>query len=117
VFTPANIMHGILAGGLALLLMMLTIVFGANANGKWFRYYSYGTLLVFLLAGGVMGLFGDPPVQGTMPPPWFGLMERINAYGFMVWMLVLAVILLSVKPARLSRADRESVIHQDAAAS
>ena len=116
-YTLANIIHGILAGGLALLFMLLTIVFGASANGKWFRYYSYGTLLVFLLAGGVMGLLGDPRMEGNLPPPWFGLTERINAYGFMLWMLVLAVILLSVKLARSSLADRESITHQDAAAS
>jgi hypothetical protein len=116
-FTLTNIIHGILAGGLALILMLLTITFGASADGKWFRYYSYGTLLVFLLAGGMMGLLGNPGMEGNQIPWWFGLAERINSYGFMLWMLTLAVILLLVKPVSSSLADRESIIQQDAAAS
>jgi hypothetical protein len=110
-YTLTNIIHGILAGGLALILMLLAIIFGANANGRWFRYYSYGTLLVFLLAGGVMGLLGNPRMEGNLIPWWFGLAERINTYGFMIWMLALAVILLSTKLASSSLADRESIIH------
>jgi hypothetical protein len=116
-FTLTNIIHGILAGGLALILMLLTILYGANTNGKWFRYYSYGTLLVFLLAGGVMGLLGNPGMEGNQIPWWFGLAERINTYGFMIWMLALAVILLRVKPISSSLADRESILHPDGDAS
>jgi len=53
-FTLGNIIHGILAGGLNVLFFLLIMVFGASAGGKWFRYYSYGTLLVFLVTGTVM---------------------------------------------------------------
>lgn len=110
-FTLTNIIHGILAGGLALILMLLTIISAANSNGKWFQYYSYGTLLVFLIAGGVMGLLGNPSMEGNLIPWWFGLTERINTYGFMIWMLALAVIILHSKLASSSPADRESIIH------
>lgn len=110
-FTLTNIIHGILAGGLALILMLLTILCAANSNGKWFQYYSYGTLLVFLIAGGVMGFMGNPSMEGNLIPRWFGLTERINTYGFMIWMLVLAVILLHTKLASLSPAVRENIIH------
>lgn len=27
-------------------------------------------------------------------PPWFGLIERINVYGYLLWIAVLAIILL-----------------------
>lgn len=107
--TLNNIMHGLLAGGLTGLLFLLTIGFGAKADGSWFRFYSYGTLLVIIVSGGIMAFLNTPGIEGSQPPPWFGLTERINAYGFMVWMLMLAVILLCV--ASSSQADREIIIN------
>lgn len=106
-----NILHGILAGGLALILMLLTILYGANANGKGFRYYSYGTLLVFLIAGAVMGFLGNPGMEGNQIPWWFGLTERINTYGFMLWMLTFAILLLRTKFTSSNLAGRKSSIH------
>jgi hypothetical protein len=99
-----NIMHGVLAGGMNVLMILLIIAVGANADGKWFRYYSYGTLLVMIVSGGVMALL-DPHVEGNLPPPWFGLTERINGYGLMLWMILLAFILLRIKPESSSLED------------
>jgi hypothetical protein len=99
--TPANIMHAILAGGMSVLLILLTIGFGASADGKWFRFYSYGTLLGFIVSGGVMAFFGAPRIEANLPPPWFGVTERIDAYGFMLWMMVLAIILFRIQPESL----------------
>jgi hypothetical protein len=96
-----NIMHGILAGGAAVVLILLTIGFGAGADGRWFRLYSYGTLLVMIVSGGVMALFDPPSITATQPPPWFGVTERINGYGFMLWMVVLAIVLLRTQPESL----------------
>ena len=108
--TLANIIHGILAGGLTGLLFLLTIGFGASTDGKWFRFYSYGTLLAIIVAGSVMALFGNLQMEVNLIPPWFGLTERINSYGLMLWMLTLAAILLRVKPTRSSLADRPKII-------
>jgi Protein of unknown function (DUF998) len=99
-----NIMHGFLAGGMNVLMILLIIAVGAQADGKWFRYYSYGTLLVMIVSGGVMALL-DPHVEGNLPPPWFGLTERINGYGLMLWMILLAFILLRIKPESSSLED------------
>lgn len=115
--TLNNVIHGILSGGLPVLSFLLIIVFGASADGKWFRFYSYGTLLASFAAGGVMALFGNLQMDGGVIPPWFGLTERINTYGYMLWMLAFAAILLRLKPASSSLVDRESTIHPDAAAS
>jgi hypothetical protein len=37
-------------------------------------------------------------VQGfTAPPQWFGLIERIDVYGSVLWVLVLAIVLLQAE--------------------
>ena len=96
-----NIMHAILAGGAAVVLILLTIGFGARAAGRWFRFYSYGTLLVMIVSGGVMAFLDNPRIEAIKPPPWFGVTERINGYGFMLWMVALAIVLLRTQPESL----------------
>ncbi len=113
--TLTNMMHSILAGGLTGLLFLLAIGIGASADGAWFRFYSYGTLLVIIVSGGIMALLNNIQIEGSLPPPWFGLMERINAYGFMLWMLALAAILLRTASPNL--ADRGSILDPGPAAS
>lgn len=89
--SPANTMHSIFAA-IQVLLVLLTMGFGAIAYRNWFRFYSIGTLLV-LLAAGVAAFW--PAVAGqSTPPVWFGIVERINVYGYLLWILVLAVVLL-----------------------
>lgn len=114
--TLNNLMHSILLGGAAVLLILLSIGFGAGADGSWFRFYSYGTLLVLLISGGIMALIGGPPSPASLPPPWFGLTERINGYGFMLWMLALAIVLLRAQPESLRLEDREKPVEPEAAA-
>ena len=89
----ANTMHSIFAG-IQVLLTLLAIGFGAAAYRNWFRFYSIGTILTLLVAG-VVG-FGLAAAQGGIaPPPWFGVIERINVYGYLLWVVVLSIILLS----------------------
>jgi hypothetical protein len=107
----SNVMHSILAGGANVLLMLTAIGLGASADSRWFRLYSYGTLLVLLVSGSVMALFDTAPLDAStlsanLPPPWFGLTERINAYGFMLWMMVLALIRLGHRPAGTRLEDK-----------
>jgi hypothetical protein len=71
--TLTNIMHGILAGG-GTVFDLLTIGFGARADGKWFRFYSYGTLLVFIVSGSVMAILGIPGLRPTS-------LRRGSVYG------------------------------------
>ena len=33
-------------------------------------------------------------MQPNLPTPWVGVRERINIYGYMLWMAVLAIALL-----------------------
>jgi len=108
--TFTDIMHSALTG-VTVLLILLGMGFGAIAYGKRFRLYSIGTLLIILLLGAGLGFVAGAPIaaQGVIAPPqWFGLIERINIYGFMSWMVVLAIVLLRAeKGAQLNaNADR-----------
>ena len=78
------------------LLMFLSIGFGAAAFGKGFRFYSIVTILVFIVFG-ILTFAEAPNVDKNLPTPYIGLWERINIAAFMVWMLVFAAILLRVK--------------------
>jgi hypothetical protein len=72
---------------------LLSMGFGAAAFGKRFRLYSIGTILILLLFGVLAGLNG-PRIAAQLPTPWFGVMERINIFVSLLWVLVLAIILL-----------------------
>jgi hypothetical protein len=74
------------------LLLLLIIGFGANADGKPFRVYSYATIVVLIVAGAWAAL-AAPQVQANLPTPWVGVKERINIYGYMLWLAVLASVL------------------------
>jgi len=88
----ANTMHSIFAG-VQVLLTLLAIGFGAVAYRNWFRFYSIGTILT-LLAAGVVGFGLAASGQHPLTPPWFGAIERINVYGYLLWVAVLAIVLL-----------------------
>jgi hypothetical protein len=84
----ANTMHSIFAG-VQVSLTLLAIGFGAVAYRNWFRFYSIGTILTLLTAGVVA--FG---LAASGQTAWFGAIERINVYGYLLWVAVLAVVLL-----------------------
>ncbi len=101
--TFTDTMHSVLAG-VTVLLILLAMGFGAIAYGKRFRLYSIGTLLTLLVLGATLGFMGGTQIaaQGVIAPPqWFGLIERINIYGFMSWVVVLAIVLLRAEKGRI----------------
>ena len=78
---------------ITVLLILLIIGFGATADGKLFRVYSLLTLLTLIVTGVWAGMDG-PRIAANLPTPWLGVRERINVYGYMLWLAVLAVVLL-----------------------
>ena len=94
---PANTIHLIVTAVTVILLLMI-IIFGSSADGKWFRLYSYITLLVFIIAG-ILSFLEVSSIKANLPTPWLGVRERINIYGYMLWVIVLAVVLLSQRRA------------------
>jgi hypothetical protein len=89
-----NTMHIVLTV-VTVLSWMLILGFGATAFGKRFRFYSIGTLLVVLVFGALTAPQGAALAAGQ-PTPWIGLTERINIYSFMLWVIVLAIALLTI---------------------
>ncbi|SMO64346.1 DUF998 domain-containing protein [Fodinibius sediminis] len=91
-FTLTDTLHVGMAA-VTVLLVLLIIGFGANAFGKRFRIYSIVTLLMLVVFGGLTFLQADR-VTADLPTPWMGIYERINVYGYMLWVAVLAIGLL-----------------------
>ena len=93
--TFTDIWHLVMAT-VTVLLMFLSIGFGAAALGKGFRFYSIATIIVFIVFG-VLTFVEAPNVDKNGPTPYIGLWERINIAAFMVWMLVFSNILLGLE--------------------
>ena len=89
--TLSDTLHLIVIG-IGVLTFLLEIGLAATALGKWFRVYSIATIVAMLVFGAITGFYA-PQVQANEPTPWVGVYERINAYGYMVWVSVLAVVL------------------------
>jgi hypothetical membrane protein len=82
--------------GVIVLFIFVAIGFGASLYGRRWRLYSLATLLTLLVSGALTG-FEAARVAAQQPTPWLGVAERINVYGYLLWVLVLAVTLLRSK--------------------
>jgi hypothetical membrane protein len=84
-------MHIILTGVFGLIVSAV-LVLAAVAYRGWFRLYSIATLLVVIGFGQASWI----AIQGIEEDhtPWAGGFERINAYAYLAWLVVLAVTVL-----------------------
>jgi hypothetical membrane protein len=89
--TFSDTMHLVLAG-ITSVLFFAMIGLGAWAFGKRFRLYSFATIAMALVFGGLTGL-GAQGVQDNDSTPWLGVFERINVFGAMLWMAVFGLLL------------------------
>jgi len=81
-------MHLTLAGA-TVLLMVASMGFAAVAMDKYFRRYTYLTILALLLFGLLTSL-DAPKVEQNLPTPWIGVWERTNILLFLAWVVVFA---------------------------
>jgi hypothetical protein len=81
-------MH-IITTGVWSLFVLVAMVLSAVAYRGWFRIYSIVTLLV-LVGFGTASSIAMGGVEENLTP-WAGGFERINAYAFFAWLVVLAV--------------------------
>jgi len=110
-FAPMHLRETLAAGGgtwsdtmhialatVTVVLMLITIGFGAAALGTRFRLYSIASLVI-LGACGVLTFIDAPGIAANLPTPWIGVWERINVGVFLLWMAMLAMMLLRVRDA------------------
>lgn len=90
--TYSDTMHIILTSILVLFILG-SIGTGASALGKSFKWYSIITMALLFVFGALTGMQG-PKIGTGMPTPWMGITERVNIYGYVIWVLVFAVNLL-----------------------
>lgn len=90
--TYSDTMHIILTSVLVLIILG-SIGTGASALGRGFRWYSIITIAVLFIFGALTGMQG-PKIGTGAPTPWMGITERVNIYGYVIWVLVFAVNLL-----------------------
>ncbi|MBP1762615.1 MAG: hypothetical protein H6Q64_2157 [Firmicutes bacterium] len=90
--TVSDTIH-VIFGALTVLLMLLTVGFGAQIKGQRFKQYSIMTILIIVLLGIWTGADGAR-IAANLPTPWMGIKERIFVYSFMLWVMVLAIVLL-----------------------
>jgi hypothetical membrane protein len=97
-------MHIILSAIFSLFVVAAMVLSAASYRG-WFRLYSLATIVVvagFGMASAVaMGGFEQNDT------PWAGSFERINAYAYFAWLIVLAATVMRRElPAKRSRGER-----------
>ena len=90
--TLRNTMH-IPATAVMSLFIVLAVGFGSTLLGKRLQYYSYATIAILLVFGALTSLQAGR-IATNEPTPWAGIEERMNSYGIMLWVAVLAVGLL-----------------------
>lgn len=79
--------------GISVLFLVFAIGFGTASFKDWFRYFSIGLFVVFLVED-VWATWGKPFTLGGERGPLVGVQERTMLWGYLLWMVVLAVKLL-----------------------
>ena len=91
-------MHIILSAVFSV-LVVAAMALSAVAYPGWFRLYAFATIAVV----GGFGMAASFTIQGIEQndTPWAGGFERINAYAYFAWLIVLAVTVMRREvPAR-----------------
>ncbi|HEX3206385.1 MAG TPA: DUF998 domain-containing protein [Propionibacteriaceae bacterium] len=70
-------------------LLIAAMALSAVAYPGWFRVYSLATIAV-VIGFGMASSFAIQGIEQT-DTPWAGGFERINAYAYFAWLIVLAV--------------------------
>jgi hypothetical protein len=89
----SDIMHGIVTAVGVFLFMFPAMIAGAVAFKGIFRIYSIVTMTLFVFFGILTGSM-QPQYVDNLPTPMMGIWERINIYGYMIWIVILSIKLL-----------------------
>lgn len=89
----SDIMHGIVTAAGVFLFMFPAIIAGAIAFKGIFRIYSIITMIFFMLFGILAGLM-QPALAANLPTPMMGIWERLNIYGYMLWIALFSIMIM-----------------------
>jgi hypothetical protein len=92
----SDIMHGIVTAVGVFLFMFPAMIAGAVAFKGIFRIYSIVTMTFFIIFGILTGSM-QPQYVDNLPTPMMGIWERINIYGYMIWIVILSIKLLKTR--------------------
>lgn len=81
-------MHALLSLTFSLIVFTAVVLSAVEFPG-WFRLYSLATLPVLVAFGAASSLAIQGIAQNSTP--WAGAFERINAYAYFAWLIVLAL--------------------------
>ncbi len=86
------------------LIVFAAIGFSAVAYRGWFRAYAIATLPILIVFGAASSVAIRGLAQNATP--WAGAFERINAYAYFGWIVVLAV---TIQRRTIERGQRHNV--------
>ncbi len=89
--SATDAVHAIIAA-VQVVVTLVAIVVARNAAGRAFRIYSLATVGFLLSAGAAT--FALAPRLGVTSTAGMGLLERVNVYGYLLWMAMLAMVLM-----------------------
>jgi hypothetical protein len=92
-----DVLHGILTAIGVFLFMFPAMISGSIAFKGVFRVYSIVTMLLFVYFGVKAGTM-QPELAANLPTPMMGIWERINVYGYLIWIVFFALKLLKLNP-------------------
>jgi len=86
----ASTIHVVLMA-IGVFFFLLAMGLGGAANRNWFRYYSFGTLLAYLVLAIARFLIPDQTTAAGLPVLTVGIQERTMALGYLLWVVALAI--------------------------
>lgn len=103
--TWSDTLHLVLAGVTSVAFFAMIVAGIVGFRGA-FRVYSVATIVLLAVFGSLVSLNAGG-VADNDSTPWIGVFERINVFGAMLWMAVLAVVLLRAPTGSKSAAQQE----------
>jgi hypothetical protein len=86
----------VVAGAVAVALLLAAMAVTAFGFRGRLRLYSIVTIIVMLGFGAWTAVDGGAVVEG-LSTPWIGVKERISVYSYQLWLMMLALHLLSTR--------------------
>jgi len=92
--TQANDVGHLVLSTVTVVLILATVGLGmAAVRRRWFRVYSWVTIVVVLAAGAGTGALSPRIAEGE-PTPWLGFYERASFGAWLLWLAMLSLLLL-----------------------